>query len=56
MNEDINVHERLQRLIERRGIILENIKYRGRLRTVKWDMYEASQKQHLFKSLMDSLK
>jgi hypothetical protein len=53
--KDINVTERLAELLKRRNIDLSNIKFRGRLRTIKWNVFEASQKQHLMKGLDKSL-
>lgn len=48
MGNDINVKERLEALIKRRNINLEDVKFRGRLRTVKWNVYEAAGKGQLF--------
>lgn len=53
--ETINYSERLNALIKRRNVDMNDVKYRGKLRTSKWDMFEASQKRHLVGSLVKSL-
>jgi hypothetical protein len=43
----INYKERLEALIRRRNVDLSDIKYKGRLRTSKWNMYIAMPKSKL---------
>lgn len=52
---DFNVHERLNALIKRRNVNLDDVKFRGRLRTVKWQKFEAAQKQHLLNNFNNNL-
>jgi hypothetical protein len=47
----MDYHNRLEALIKRRNIDLSDVKFRGRLRTVKWAVYEATQKNALLKDL-----
>lgn len=56
--KDINVSERLNGLVERRGFTLSDfdVKYRGKLTTTKYMTYEASQKKHLLAGLLRSLR
>jgi hypothetical protein len=58
MQKDIDVSERLNQLVERRGYRMSDfdIKYRGKLKTTKYMVYEASQKKHLFNGLLNGLK
>lgn len=58
MHDNINVNERLHALIQRRGyedMSEFDTKYRGKLKTTKYMVYEASQKRHLFSSFLKGL-
>ena len=52
----MNYRERLEALIKRRNIDLSDIKYRGKLRTVKWNVYEAASKNQLLSNLTRGLR